>query len=190
MKLHLTKKYLLISGSIIVALGIGGGAFVLRGDDSPIATKSASLVSNKPAQAKPESSTTPEPAAQIEPTSTPASTPSQPQQAETPTNPYPLGFNIWHVWNRRTELGLQTPTGVRADATWCRDVVNSQGYPYSSSPSQYAIICSSQGVIGVVEAVNDDGSATFSCTNCGAGWNTLTQKTIIAEQIARYRYLQ
>ncbi len=106
---------------------------------------------------------------------TPEPVDSLPDEPEVePTNPYTVGSNIRHVFERRTALGMATPSGPPADIKYCSITYNNadQKQPFSTTPSVGAIACMLGGmssefnVFGVVDSVDSDGSFKLSCTLC------------------------
>ena len=68
----------------------------------------------------------------------------------------------------------------------------SAGYTVNNSPSQGAILQTSQGAFGhvaYVESVNSNGSITVSEMNYGHGVGVVTSRTISASQAASYNYI-
>lgn len=180
--MRLPRKTFIVTG--ILLLTIAGTTYALK--PSAEQQKSPEVQQLSLVQA-PES----QPSA-IESTPEQQATTSTQQQTQTPaeesppsvTNPYPEGFNIWHAFNRRTELGLTTPEGHPSDQTYWQSVQSSM----TSTATLHAIAFDSgrKTVQGVVEQIHQNGTITISCTNCGAGWNTPSERTIPA---ASYRYL-
>ena len=71
-------------------------------------------------------------------------------------------------------------------------LLTSAGYTVNNSPSQGAILQTSQGAFGhvaYVESVNSNGSITVSEMNYGHGVGVVTSRTISASQAASYNYI-
>lgn len=107
-------------------------------------------------------------------------------QAQIQENPYPVGLNIWHAFNRRTELGLEMPEGPPSDGTYWQGVKDR----LVRVPTIHAIAFTGtqRQVAGVVEDIGEDGSLTLSCTNCGQ-WNVLSTRKIPADNAKSYVFL-
>lgn len=183
-RLHLSKKLLLVALPVAV-LAVGGVAFAALPDKpEPKTAVVKSEPETKSTPTEQETAQETSPAAETAPVAAPQS-PAEPTQVP---NPYPEGFEIWHAFNRRAEVGLTTPTGPTSDVTYWQGVHAQM----SKTPTQYAIAFrggTQSVVVGVVETINSDGSLVLSCTNCGQ-WNVLSQKQVTAEDAASYKYLQ
>lgn len=186
MKVFQSKKALLIAaGATLVAIAAPSSYLLLKDNPKPVKHTSASTqsvgktetqVSSQPDTLTPAATTT-------QPTADPQTQTADPA----PTNPYPEGFNIWHDWNRRTELGLTTPSSNPSDQTYWQGVTSY----ITNTPSQYAIIFNSRNsVIGLVESINADNSLTISCTACRGGWNKLTTWQLPAIEVRSYQFIQ
>lgn len=183
MKYTISRKYLIVSGALVLLAAPPSVYLSLRnnqGNPPPhkiVAPSNATQDSIK----QPIEQSVETPVQSTQPVVTQNIDP-----VPAPTNPYPEGSNIWHSWNRRTSLGMQTPEGNLSDQTyWQKNAAL-----ITDSVSQYAIILDGRHTVnGIVEAVNTDGSLSISCTNCGQ-WNTYTEKQVPADQVSRFKFIQ
>ena len=103
-------------------------------------------------------------------------------------NLYTSGQCTYYVYDK---------VGGKIGSTWGNannwaNAAASAGYTVNNSPSQGAILQTSQGAFGhvaYVESVNSNGSITVSEMNYGHGVGVVTSRTISASQAASYNYI-
>jgi surface antigen len=111
--------------------------------------------------------------------------------AETPIliNPYTEGFNNWHVYNRRAEVGKTISRNWQNEQT-IAGVARNEGYIVDTTPEIYAVSVK-QGsfvAVGFVESQNADGGLVISYTNY-SGWNKLVNVTVPSSELGGYLFI-
>lgn len=105
-------------------------------------------------------------------------------------NTYAYGYCTWYAYNRRVQLGLPVAARWGNANTWATSAARA-GYTVNRTPSVGAIFQTTAGYyghVGIVEAINADGSIHVSEMNY-AGWNVLTVGDIPASQVGNYNYI-
>lgn len=107
-------------------------------------------------------------------------------------NGYDYGYCTWYAYNRRAALGKPISGGWGNASSWAK-LARMSGFGVNSTPSVGAVIQDSYsaggyGHVGVVEAVNADGSIFISEMNFG-GWNVKSTRTISASEVGSYNYI-
>lgn len=173
-----SKKIIIPTLAAATVLG-GGSALALQTNSQPDIAPTQEVRENVEVKQKDTQTTQ----AAIDEQATPEvqenAVPSEEQVEEPQTNPYIEGMNIWHIWNRRTAVGLTMPEGPSGDGSWCALALQDDNVPKSKTPTLHAIVCKGHFAVGFVEEVRQDGSILVTCTNC-QGWNTLIEKDIPA----------
>jgi surface antigen len=104
-------------------------------------------------------------------------------------NGYAYGYCTWYAFNRRAELGRPIGSNWGNAVTWA-SYAAAGGFRVNKTPAPGAIIQNGGGYghVGIVEAVNADGSLTVSDMNY-RGWNVISTRTVPASQIGAYNYI-
>lgn len=110
-------------------------------------------------------------------------------------NTYYAGNCTWYAYERRLQLGrpMDTSAGSWGDAVAWVNKARSLGYAVNNSPAPGAIFQNyggwgGYGHVGIVEAVNEDGSIVVTEMNY-VGYNIISRSTIKAEFVANYNYI-
>lgn len=108
-------------------------------------------------------------------------------------NKYAYGWCTWYAWQwRKDTLGDAMPSNMGNASSWARSAA-AAGYTVSRTPVYGAVFQTTGGSyyghVGVVTAVNGDGSITISDMNGIAGWGRVGSKTISAAEAAKYNYI-
>ena len=103
------------------------------------------------------------------------------------------GNCTWYAWERRLELGMRLPSGALGNAAQWNTSLGSMGYRVDSVPSVGAIFQNGGGYghVGIVEALNADGSILVSEMNnyAGGGYNGINDRIIPANQVGSFNYI-
>jgi surface antigen len=119
-----------------------------------------------------------------------------------PYNGYDYGFCTWYAANRRAQLGRDVPGNLGNANTWAV-IAASFGIPTGPSPAVGAVAVKhsrAPGHVGIVEAVNADGSFWMSEMNSygqrsmtdstpTGGWGVVDWKLIPADLVNTYTYI-
>lgn len=101
----------------------------------------------------------------------------------TSANQMPWGWCTWYAWQRRYELGggYVLPGGLGNANTWDNALVGNFPTSRGSNPQAGDVFQTDvgwYGHVGIVDAVNEDGTITISDMNGIAGWGHVGRKTI------------
>lgn len=114
-------------------------------------------------------------------------------KSTTPGNTNAWGNCTWYAWERRAELGMRLPSGALGNAAQWNTSLGSMGYRVDSVPSVGAIFQNGGGYghVGIVEALNADGSILVSEMNnySGGGYNGINDRIIPANQVGTFNYI-
>jgi surface antigen len=119
-----------------------------------------------------------------------------------PYNGYDYGFCTWYAANRRAQMGREVPGNLGNANTWAV-IAASFGIPTGATPAVGAVAVKharAPGHVGVVEAVNADGSFWMSEMNSygqksmtdstpTGGWGVVDWKLIPADLVNTYTYI-
>jgi surface antigen len=113
-------------------------------------------------------------------------------QSTTLGNTNAWGNCTWWAWERRYQMGMPLPSGSLGNAAqW--NVTLANGHVVDSVPSYGAIIQNGGGYghVGVVEAVNGDGSIIISEMNnyAAGGYNIVDKRVIPASAVNNFNYI-
>lgn len=117
-------------------------------------------------------------------------------------NGYDYGFCTWYAANRRAQLGREVPGNLGNANTWAV-IAASFGIPTGPTPAVGAVAVKharAPGHVGIVEAVNADGSFWMSEMNSYGqrsmtdstpigGWGVIDWKLVPADLIDTYTYI-
>lgn len=117
-------------------------------------------------------------------------------------NGYDFGFCTYYAAKRRADLGNPVPSNLGNANTWAGRAA-AFGIPTGAVPRAGAVAMKHSGApghVGIVEAVNDDGSFWISEMNSSGqrsmtdptpwgGWGRVDWKIIPASQVATYTYI-
>lgn len=108
-------------------------------------------------------------------------------------NLYAYGNCTWYAYERREQLGHSVGSYWGNANTWA-DAAADNGYLVDRSPSPGAVLVDTAGWYGhvaIVESVDVNGNIVLSEMNNYAygGWDTVSRRTISAEQATAYRYI-
>lgn len=114
-------------------------------------------------------------------------------KSTTPGNTNAWGNCTWYAWERRYEMGRPLPSGAIGHAAQWNTSLGSMGYRVDTTPSVGAIFQNGGGYghVGIVEAINSDGSILVSEMNnyAGGGYNGINDRIIPADQVASFNYI-
>ncbi len=106
-------------------------------------------------------------------------------------NGYDYGYCTWWAAVRRSQTGRPIPSNLGNASTW-KILAQRAGLGVGGKPSAGAVIWTPPrdyyGHVGFVESVNPDGSVNISEMNT-AGWGRVSNKTLSADDAARYSYI-
>lgn len=104
-------------------------------------------------------------------------------------NGYAYGYCTWYAFNRRAEMGRPIGSNWGNAVTWASYAASS-GFKVNKTPAPGAVIQNGGGYghVGIVEAVNADGSLTVSDMNY-RGWNVISTRTVPASQVTAFNYI-
>lgn len=113
-------------------------------------------------------------------------------QGTTPGNTNAWGNCTWWAWERRYQMGMPLPSGALGNAAeWAATLGSS--HVVDSVPSYGAIIQNGGGYghVGVVEAVNSDGSIIISEMNnyAAGGYNVVDKRVIPASALGNFNFI-
>lgn len=110
-----------------------------------------------------------------------------------PGNTNAWGNCTWYAWERRLEMGRPLPSGALGNAAQWNSSLGAMGYRVDSVPEIGAIFQNGGGYghVGIVEAINSDGSIEVSEMNnySGGGYNGINGRTIPAGQVGTFNYI-
>lgn len=110
-----------------------------------------------------------------------------------PGNTNAWGNCTWYAWERRAEMGRPIPGGAMGHAAQWNTSFAAMGYKVNTTPSVGAIFQNGGGYghVGIVEAINSDGSITVSEMNnySGGGFNGINDRYIPANQVSSFNYI-
>jgi surface antigen len=110
-----------------------------------------------------------------------------------PGNTNAWGNCTWYAWERRLEMGRPLPSGALGNAAQWNSSLGAMGYRVDSVPEVGAIFQNGGGYghVGIVEAINSDGSIEVSEMNnySGGGYNGINGRTIPAGQVGTFNYI-
>lgn len=113
-------------------------------------------------------------------------------QGTTPGNTNAWGNCTWWAWERRYQLGMPLPSGALGNAAEWAATLGST-HVVDSVPSYGAIIQNGGGYghVGVVEAVNSDGSIIISEMNnyAAGGYNVVDKRVIPASALGNFNFI-
>ena len=111
----------------------------------------------------------------------------------TPGNTNAWGNCTWYAWERRLEMGRPLPSGALGNAAQWNSSLGAMGYRVDSVPEIGAIFQNGGGYghVGIVEAINSDGSIEVSEMNnfAGGGYNGINGRSIPASQVGTFNYI-
>lgn len=111
----------------------------------------------------------------------------------TPGNTNAWGNCTWYAWERRYEMGRPIPGGAMGNAAQWNSSFAAMGYRVDSVPEVGAIFQNGGGYghVGIVEALNADGSIVVSEMNnySGGGYNGINDRIIPAANVANFNYI-
>lgn len=102
------------------------------------------------------------------------------------------GQCTYYTWWKRGAIGRPLPTSLRGDAKYWAVNLARLGYTVDRNPEVGAIFQTTTGVyghVGVVIAVNGDGSIVVREMNYAWRWNTVTESTIPANVVRNFNYI-
>lgn len=110
-----------------------------------------------------------------------------------PGNTNAWGNCTWYAWERRLEMGRPLPSGALGNAAQWNSSLGAMGYRVDSVPEVGAIFQNGGGYghVGIVEAINGDGSIEVSEMNnySGGGYNGINGRSIPAGQVGTFNYI-
>lgn len=114
----------------------------------------------------------------------------------TPGNTNAWGNCTWYAWERRYEMGRPIPGGAMGNAAQWNSSFAAMGYRVDSVPEVGAIFQNGGGYggyghVGIVEAINADGSIVVSEMNnySGGGYNGINDRIIPAANVTNFNYI-
>ena len=111
----------------------------------------------------------------------------------TPGNTNAWGNCTWYAWERRYEMGRPIPGGAMGNAAQWNSSFAAMGYRVDSVPAVGAIFQNGGGYghVGIVEALNADGSIIVSEMNnySGGGYNGINDRLIPASNVGNFNYI-
>ncbi|HET8884687.1 MAG TPA: LysM peptidoglycan-binding domain-containing protein [Candidatus Saccharimonadales bacterium] len=114
-------------------------------------------------------------------------------KSTTPGNTNAWGNCTWYAWERRLEMGRPLPSGALGHAAQWNTSLGAMGYLVNRTPSVGAIFQNGGGFghVGIVEALNADGSIVVSEMNnySGGGYNGINDRIIPANQVSSFNYI-
>lgn len=107
-------------------------------------------------------------------------------------NPMPWGWCTWYTWSRRSSMDdrYKLPAALGNANIW--DDQLGRFYHINRSPAVGAIFQTDAGYyghVGIVDAVNPDGTIVISDMNGIAGWGRVGRKTIGQSEWSKYKYI-
>lgn len=98
----------------------------------------------------------------------------------TSSNPMPWGWCTWYAWQWRYEHGNPLPGGLGNARYWAGQLA-AKGYATGREPAYGAVFVSQAGYyghVGIVTAVNGDGTIEITDMNGQAGWGRVGTRTV------------
>ena len=98
----------------------------------------------------------------------------------TSSNPMPWGWCTWYAWQWRYEHGNPLPGGLGNARYWAGQLA-AKGYETGRTPAYGAVFVSQAGYyghVGIVTAVNDDGTIEITDMNGAAGWGRVGTRVV------------
>ncbi|HEX7484162.1 MAG TPA: LysM peptidoglycan-binding domain-containing protein [Candidatus Saccharimonadales bacterium] len=113
-------------------------------------------------------------------------------KSTTPGNTNAWGNCTWYAWERRYEIGRPLPSGALGNAAQWNSSLSAY-FRVDSVPEVGAIFQNGGGYghVGIVEAINGDGSLVVSEMNnyAGGGYNWINNRIIPANQVGSFNYI-
>lgn len=109
----------------------------------------------------------------------------------TSSNPMPYGWCTWYAWQWRFEHGSPLPGGLGNARYWASQLA-AKGYSVGREPAYGAVFVSPAGYyghVGIVTAVNGDGTIEITDMNGVAGWGRVGTKTVSQSEWATYQFV-
>ena len=109
----------------------------------------------------------------------------------TSSNPMPYGWCTWYAWQWRYEHGSPLPGGLGNARYWASQLA-SKGFDVGSTPAYGAVFVSGAGYyghVGIVTAVNGDGTIEITDMNGVSGWGRVGSKTVSQSEWGKYQFV-
>lgn len=109
----------------------------------------------------------------------------------TSSNPMPYGWCTWFAWQWRYEHGSPLPGGLGNARYWASQL-SSRGFAVGNTPAYGAVFVSGAGYyghVGIVTAVNGDGTIEITDMNGISGWGRVGSKVIPQSEWGRYQFV-
>ena len=109
----------------------------------------------------------------------------------TSSNPMPYGWCTWFAWQWRFEHGSPLPGGLGNARYWASQL-QSKGFSVGREPAYGAVFVSSAGYyghVGIVTAVNGDGTIEITDMNGVSGWGRVGSKTVSPSEWGSYQFV-
>lgn len=109
----------------------------------------------------------------------------------TSSNPMPYGWCTWYAWQWRADNGKTLPGGLGNARYWAGQLA-SKGYAVDGNPQYGDVFVNQEGYyghVGIVTAVNGDGSIEITDMNGVAGWGRVGTKTVSAGEWAYWQFV-
>ncbi|MBR2586833.1 LysM peptidoglycan-binding domain-containing protein [Candidatus Saccharibacteria bacterium] len=107
------------------------------------------------------------------------------------SNPMPYGWCTWFAWQWRFENGSPLPGGLGNARYWASQLA-AAGFSVSRDPSYGAVFVSQAGYyghVGIVTAVNGDGTIEITDMNGVSGWGRIGSKVVSASEWGSYQFV-
>ena len=109
----------------------------------------------------------------------------------TSSNPMPYGWCTWYAWQWRYENGSALPGGLGNARYWASQLA-AKGYSVGRDPAYGAVFVSQSGYyghVGIVTAVNGDGTIEITDMNGVAGWGRVGSKTVSSSEWGYWQFV-
>ena len=109
----------------------------------------------------------------------------------TSSNPMPYGWCTWFAWQWRYEHGSPLPGGLGNARYWASQL-SAKGYSVGREPAYGAVFVSQAGYyghVGIVTAVNGDGTIQITDMNGVSGWGRVGSKNVSASEWGNYYFV-
>ena len=109
----------------------------------------------------------------------------------TSSNPMPYGWCTWFAWQWRFENGSPLPGGLGNARYWASQLA-AKGFAVGREPAYGAVFVSPAGYyghVGIVTAVNGDGTIEITDMNGVSGWGRVGSKTVSQSEWASYQFV-